>query len=450
MRRSRRMVAVSTGTLVAVLAVAIIVIISSSNPEVVVPDGDGSEVPVPVTVVDFGSPYVFNKQGYEPGIAVDSTGALYITAHKNLDDKTSWDYLASWFFVSTDEGRSWSSPTEPFPRGALWQTYLGDEGDISVDGEDNVYFVDTYLVDNHIHVWADQGQYQYSVRVQKTTGLDDRPWIAAQGSGIVHYLGNNAAEVNGGRYWYYRSTDGARTFSRAQPVPGNGWAHIDCEADGNYVYVVSESDTGPDADILMYVSDDRGVTWNWDSPVVVGHRDGPGREYPVVTTRGDGVVWVLWNDAENGLDNGTRIFLGRSLDHGETWDTWNITPFHAFIDYPTVNAGPDGSIAVAFYASSDLPIDGDSEWYVYGAMDLDGTGHDPDLNFTRADPETCYVGEDLHALHDFFEIVISPDMALNIAYQYYVGPENGHSDLYFVRGHYGRTEMRMPEGDAAQ
>jgi hypothetical protein len=32
------------------------------------------------------------------------------------------------------------------------------------------------------------------------------------------------------------------------------------------------------------------------------------------------------------------------------------------------------------------------------------------------------------------ECAIGPDGYLNVAYQYYVGPANGQSDLYFVRG----------------
>ncbi|OYT50228.1 hypothetical protein B6U83_00690 [Thermoplasmatales archaeon ex4484_36] len=141
-----------------------------------------------------------DKWGYEPGIACDSKGTLYMTAHKDLDRKNTWDYLASWFFISKDGGKSWESPSEPFPRGEKWKTYAGDEGDIAIDGRDYVYFVDTYLTDNHIHVWANQGVYQYSVRI--------------------------------GRYWYYRSTNGARTFSRGTPIKGNGWAHIDAERRG--------------------------------------------------------------------------------------------------------------------------------------------------------------------------------------------------------------------------
>ncbi|UCH90108.1 MAG: exo-alpha-sialidase [Thermoplasmata archaeon] len=404
----------------------------SSAPPEVAPEVTGPPA------VNWQAPFVFNKEGYEPGIACDSTGALYYTAHKNLDDKSSWDYLASWFFVSTDNGASWKSPEEPFPQGLYWQTFVGDEGDIAVDAKDNVYFVDTYLFDNHIHVWSNQGQYEYSVRIQKTTGLDDRPWIAAQGNAIVHYLGNNAVEVNGGRYWYYRSTNGARTFTAGDPVPGNGWGLIDAERYGNHVYIISETDVGREADIVVYVSDDQGVSWDWNNPVVIAHRDGPGRQYPVISHGEDGLVFALWNwNPDNGTEEGNHVYVGRSTDYGQSWDTWEITPFKGFFDYNTINTGPDGSVAVAFYATDRLPIDSQSEWYLYGAMLEDGREGNLTFNFTIADPTPCYVGDNLHALHDFFEIVITPDKALNIGYQYYIGPENGHSDMYFVRGSLG-------------
>ncbi len=389
--------------------------------------------PPPLNVT-WGDVVALNIEGYEPSISSDSKGAMYITGHKNLDERDTWDYLASWFVMSKDNGKTWYPPTDPFPRGAIWQTYLGDEGDIAVDANDNVYYVDTYLLDNHIHVWADQGQYQYSVRIQKTTGLDDRPWITAQGNNIVHYLGNNGVEVNGGRYWYYRSTNGARTFTAGESVPGNGWGHLDAERNGDHVYIISESKIGGDADIRVYISDDQGATWDFNNPVVVGHRDGPGRQYPIITVGANGDVWCLWNDATDGVDEGTRVFVGRSTDYGRTWDTWNITPFKGFLDYPTINAGPDGSIAVSFYATKDLPVSDDSEWYIYGALALNAGSGNLSLNFSIADPTPVYVGANLHALHDFYEIVITPDMALNLAYQYYVGPGNGDSMLYFVRG----------------
>jgi hypothetical protein len=386
--------------------------------------------------VEWDPVYAFNKEGYEPSIASNSKGTLYYTAHKNLDDKGSWDYLASWFFVSTDKGRSWYAPTDPFPRGAVWQTYLGDEGDIAVDGNDNVYYVDTYLLDNHIHVWSNDDQYEYSVRIQKTTGLDDRPWISAQGNQIVHYLGNNAVEVQGGRYWYYRSDNGARTFTAGEPVPGNGWGLIDAERDGDHVFIISETDVGTEADIVVYVSDDTGLSWDWNNPTVIAHRDGPGRQYPVISHHSDGILYALWNmNPPNGTEEGNHVYVARSSDYGATWDWWEITPFKGFFDYPTLNAGPDGSVAVAFYATEQLPVSDESEWYLYGAMQHNATYVDNlTLDFSIADPNPCYVGSNLHALHDFFEVVITPDMSMNIGYQYYIGPENGHSDMYFVRG----------------
>lgn len=401
--------------------------------------GGGRSPPVPPKGprgpdVAWGATVNLNAVGYEPGIAADSTGALYITAHKNLDVKTSWPYLASWFLMSTDQGQSWASPSEPRLRGNYWKTFLGDEGDIGIDASDNVYFLDTYLIDNHIHIFSNQGVWDHSVRIQKSTGFDDRPWLAGQANGVLHYLGNNGQEINGGRYWYYRSDNQGLTWTLGDPVPGNGWAHIDAERNGDHVYIVDESEVDGAADIRIWVSENQGRTFDFGSPVIVGHRDGPGREYPVVTAGENGLVYVLWNEASNATENGTRLFAGVSDDYGKTWNSTEITPFHGFLDYPTINAGPDGRLAVAFYGTRDLPISANSTWYLYAGMQRSALFGQIVMNFSIASEEPLYQGEDLHALHDFFEVVITPDGALNVAFQHYVGPCNGCSALYFVRG----------------
>lgn len=434
--RSRRFIAVA----VVVVVVAAMLLAASPGGGRPREGPGGSQGPRPPDVL-WASQLQLNAGGYEPGIAVDSTGTLYMTAHKNLDDKTTWPYLASWFLMSTDGGQSWRSPSEPPILGNYWKTFLGDEGDIGVDAADRVYFVDTYLIDNHLHVFRDQGVWDHSVRIQKTTGLDDRPWIAGQGDGILHYLGNNGAQVGGGRYWYYRSANEGRTWTAGEPVPGNGWGHIDADRTGDHVYIVSESEVDAPGDILVYVSENQGRTWDFSNPVVVAHRDGPGREYPIVTAGEQGLVYVLWNDATDGIENGTRIFAAVSDDFGRTWNVSEVTPFKAFIDYPTINAGPDGRLAVAFYATEDLPVSANSTWYLYGGMARSAPFGKIEMNFSRASEDPTYVGDDLHALHDFFEIVIGPDGALNVAFQHYVGPCNGCSELYFVRG-------SLPEGRA--
>ena len=403
-------------------------------------------------VLVWNEPYAFNEEGYEPSIASDSQGVMFYTAHKNVDrgyqDRlNTWgNQFASWFFYSLDNGETWSVPSEPDPYGEAWKYVLGDEGDIGVDSRDYVYYCDTTLLDINIHVFANQGEWQYSHVLRKASEeLDDRPWIAAQGNGIVHYLGNNAVTFPGhaGRYIYYRSTDGAQTFTMEQDIPGNGWLHLDTERFGDHAYIVKETTTGAPADIVMHISSDQGASWNWNDPVYIGTREGQGgppgegSRWPVVAVGENGSVFVMWGDYDDAVDNGTRLFLGRSLDYGQTWNTTEITPFQGLHDYFWISAGPNNSIGVSFYSSTALPMEADSDWYVYGGVLPNATNipiDEIEINITKADPTPVYTGTDYHALHDFHEDCFTPDGAFNIAYQYYVGPGNGDSALMYVRG----------------
>ena len=56
------------------------------------------------------------------------------------------------------------------------------------------------------------------------------------------------------------------------------------------------------------------------------------------------------------------------------------------------------------------------------------------FNFTKGEDAPCTTGSNLHDLHDFFEIAVGPDGYLDVAYQHFVGPANGNSQLYYVRG----------------
>jgi hypothetical protein len=157
----------------------------------------------------------------------------------------------------------------------------------------------------------------------------------------------------------------------------------------------------------------------------------------VVAAGENGTVWVMWGDYEDSVDNGTRLFIGRSKDYGQTWNTTEITPFQGLHDYFWISAGPNGSIGISFYSTTALPVDDSSEWFIYGGVLVGADEMEMDeieINCTKADPTPVYTGTDYHALHDFHEDCFSPDGAFNIAYQYYVGPGNGDSDLYYVRG----------------
>jgi len=403
-----------------------------------------------------GQDYPEYAIGYEPTIAVDSQGNLYYTAHKDLrwagplggplgippgpgptacvpGSDTSWDYYASWFYVSQDGGNTWGPPGDwGLLDGGSW-VFVGDEGDIGIDNNDQIYFIDTTLEDNWLHVWEDGGDNYVRGQRQSSLALDDRPWVTAQGDGIGHYLGNSAVGIPGphgdvGRYWYYRSTDGGYTWMEEAELVG-GWAHIDAERDGPHAYIVQEDADTATADITMRVSNDQGASWT--EKFIIGPREAnPPEGFPWVSTgpaSNEGLVAAIWSDAAGGRTASWRMHLAVSWDYGVTWEHQDITPFNGLFFYPTVYVGPERTLAVAFYG-----IEGEYEegapWHLYATMVQDPQANQT-YEFVRADPTPLHhinawevEQADVHALHDFFEIAISPtDLSLNIAYQYNIG-----------------------------
>ena len=395
-----------------------------------------------------GQTYPEYAIGYEPGLAVDSEGNMFYTAHKDLSWagpnggplavtegtiglgpfacipglETSWDYYASWFYASQDGGRTWGPPDWGYfteVEGA-W-IFAGDEGDIGIDANDRVYFVDTTLEDNWFHVWDDGGDTYVRGQRQNSWALDDRPWLTAQGNGIGHYLGNSGFGIPGphgdiARYWYYRSTDGGLTWMEEMEVVG-GWAHIDAERDGPHVYIVQEQADSEEADITMRVSNDEGASWT--EPFVIGPREAnPPEGFSWVSTgpaSNDGLVATIWADAAGGRTGPWKLHAALSFDYGVTWHYQDITPFEGLFFYPTIYVGPDQTVAIAFYGIEGEYTAG-APWHLYAAME-----QYPDENFTFdfaiADPEPLHhVNQwemdqdpiDVHAMHDFFEIAISP------------------------------------------
>lgn len=425
--------------------------------------------------------------GYEPSLSIDSKGNMQITAHKDLrwggegtpfgpvlggpidtwyacqdGAMTSWDYWASWFWISTDNGATWDhgDQFEPTPgnlaNSAIGSVTggasecLGDEGDIAVDNNDVVYYLDTTLEDNWWHRFTEGGEsYEMGVVCQRmnTMAGDDRPWVAAQGDGVIHYLGNSGAsppECTGdsGRYWYYHSENGGDTFSQCYSMPG-GWSTISSEKEGPYVYVAQEDADSNSGTVQIRISDDYGrgtgpgpSDGTWQEPVDVGPRTGNCPEgYPVVNNNEAGTVVVVWADCGNGDVGAWDMQMAISYDHGQNWSgSWSIAPdwgeTGGITMYPFVSISENNMVSAAWYGlkyGDDGYTEGD-EWHLYVGGIYQPAANDT-FNWAIADPTPLHIvtayeeaEQDVHALHDFFETVHSPNGDwIGIAYQQNIG-----------------------------
>ncbi len=343
---------------------------------------------------------------------------------------------------------------------------LGDEGDISVDANDMIYYLDTTLEDNWWHIFSDGGNtYELGVcQRMNSMAADDRPWLAAQGDGIIHYLGNSGVpppecSVDSGRYWYYHSENGGNTFSQCYSMPG-GWSTIASQRNGSYVYVAQENADTATGTVIVRISDDYGrgtgpgpSDGTWQEPITVGERKGnPPEGYPLVNTNEQGTVAVVWADCPDGTLGAWEMNMAISYDYGVNWTTWEITPeWEGITMYPFVSISENNRIAVSFYGldyetGNSTGYTEGTPWYLYSGY-IDTPQENDTFNFEIADPTplhtvTAYeeTEGDVHALHDFFETVISADGSwMGIAYQRNVGEhpfEENEEQRYimFVRG----------------
>ena len=174
----------------------------------------------------------------------------------------------------------------------------------------------------------------------------------------------------------------------------------------------------------------------WQAPIELGPRNGNCPEgYPVVETNENGTVAVIWADCPDGGTGPWDMWIAISYDRGLNWSSWEITPFERGMSlYPFVSISDNDVMAITFYGldfdqnSSADDYTAGKQWFLYAGA-LQTPQENDTWTFSVADPtplHTVTVYEeaegDTHALHDFFEMVISADgTRLGIAYQQNIG-----------------------------
>ncbi len=190
------------------------------------------------------------------------------------------------------------------------------------------------------------------------------------------------------------------------------------------MYIAQEGSNGG-GDIKVWVSDDTGQSWN--DPVTVGPMTGTHPEgYPWVAAGEDGAVFVAWQDSPQGGEEPGTLYIARSDDYGVNWEYWDISAGHPHDEggvylYPNLAVGPNNFVAYTYYGNIGDHSVGD-EWHLYAAGLWDPKPGEI-FDFQMADPFPLNTStqqevdiDDLHPLHDFFEVAVDPnDFSINIA-----------------------------------
>lgn len=418
------------------------------------PDGREGDVPqilppgpawdTPVKVQQYGT-------AYEPSLSIDSFGRLYVAAHKGSPTNEG-QRLSSWLWMSEDGGATWTDLPSP----AQAHTFLvGIEGDLAIDAQDRVYFVDTYLFDNTLSVWqaSEQGvAWQSSRSVHGTTGLDDRPWLSAAGDGILYYLGDHvvsdhpspegaaAGETAGSRWWFYRSMDAGLTWSAglalgsvgfgglvgAEVGDFSGMCNLDAPRDApGLVGVVCTTQDGSTLFVLR--SSDHGRTWARTDVATMATR--PGYLFPGIVLLPDGTAVVAWIDDDGYDDQGGRVHIGTLTPEG-TFAAVDATPFDGSFGNLWLAVSPEGRILVNVHGSPARQGP-DHVWSLHALhARLDGAGAVEDVRHSLV---ADAVGRGAFALGHFIQNAFAPDGSAYVAYQRQAG-ETAAAEIFVARG----------------
>ena len=367
------------------------------------------------------------KYGYEPSVVVDEYGTIYATAHKSSVTNEG-TRLSSWFWYSTDGGETW----QDMPSAAqVDNKQYALEGDIAIDGQDRVYYVDTYAAENHLNRWLAEPSgpvWDYSKPAQQTTAVDDRPWLQAHGDGIVYYLGNNGLGVPapnddpGGtsRIWFYRSSDGGLTWTPGFGLPTTGYcsiaadksAPVDADLSTKPIHVATD-DGGR---LELYHSTNAGQDWTFegkDEPIYE-YQYGSNDPFPVWSaTDRAGNPYHFTVDDDPADDTAGRLLFVRGAPGA--WDILDIAdeaPGVNTFTKPWIDGGSEGFAALTFYGSPDTGA-GDKTWHTYALVTPDAQAPEPDWYFEQV---TDAPVSETDEPEDFFECAVGLDDSVHITY----------------------------------
>ena len=338
----------------------------------------------------------------EPSVVVDARGYVYYTA-------ACCFLVSSPVWVTRDAGVTFESLPHPL------KDVYGNEGDLAVDDEGNVYYMDIDLVTFGIAAWDAEGTPMHAYR-RPGELLVDRPWIRAGQGGAVHAVYNTGSTTV-----YYRSTDHAETFSPLSVATfPSALANAYSDVRRDIVGMVGYGE--------YMESTDAGATWS-DVLAIDGceDADGGGMNQESAAVDEAGTVWFQRTGCVVGrLSDGTWTPSSEAIPADlEPYFTW-------------VAAGAAGGVAVAFYgraadaeAAAAWGLEEDT-WYAF--VSFTGNAGQADTAWTTllVDEDPVGHGSLGRRLGDFLSVAIGPDGSIHVAYA--SNPEMDDSATASYRG----------------
>lgn len=372
--------------------------------------------------------------GFEPSIEAAPDGILFAAAAKGARSSAIAEgQVADWAWWSGDGGLTWQAAESPQGQS---RSLPGLEGDAATDAAGYVYYADTFGPDYSLHVWHTGGsglQWERSLPLPTLAPLDDRPWLAAQGEGVLYLISNTGQEgpvagdlargdATTSSKWLFTSDDRGITWSLGQGLGPASFCEVAASpADDHSAWIGCSDGTDAGSPFRLLESRDRGATWTvafrgvheqghgYLSVVPVADRSG----MPALAWLDDRVDWSNVQDVAWGGDAPGKVFVARP-DATGAWRTRDVTPLVGRFGMVHACAGAPGLVAVVFYSTPDLSPGDATEWTAQALVfdDID----------TAAAPHLVTLLQEPAAVgpippRDLFECAIAPDGGVHVAVQ---------------------------------
>jgi len=288
----------------------------------------------------------------EPMVVEHPGGPLFVAGFSQAMEESG---RPPKLFRSTNGGASWEAVQVGTPdQGAVGNSDV----DLALGPDGTLYFLTmgfdrTRGEGTHVAVGVsrDIGQTWEWTYLSRDRFVD-RPWIDVAPDGVVHVVWNDGQGVR-----HAASTDAGETWTEWPRIhPLGGSSHLAVGPGGEIaVRITPRSASGNRYDEgvdLIAVSGDGGRTWKKRTPP--GNRvwgndpsdlDLLPRWVEPLAWDSSGALFHLWSQ-------GSQLFLGRSSDQGERWESWPVYSADEPLYFPYLAAGSSGELAATWFSGA--------------------------------------------------------------------------------------------------